>query len=194
MRIKGTYILIGVMAIIIALMLYCSPSSPTINVDGGEFIEHKTIVDTIHVEGVPDTVPFYDTIPRYVEILIYKPYYDTIRNLNIYNNPYSDSLIEGVIKSEVDGTLVWQSITYTPKFPKYITKTDTLKINKTDSVIITNPKKVKLYAGFEFGGNLNSFSASPVISMVDKRMNKFSYRYDLVNRTHNIGYARQIKF
>ena len=195
MNIKGSYILIGVMAVIILLMLYCSPNDKNIDSNGGEFIEHKTVIDTTYIVGRKDTTVF-DTVKRYVEVPIYTPVYDTIKELNIYDNPYEDSLISGLIHSEVDGQLVWQTITYTPKFPKYITQTDTLKIHQTDSITITKyePKKVKLYAGFEFGGNPQSFSASPFVSLADKRNNQFSFRYDIINNTYNVGYQRKIKF
>lgn len=154
--------------------------------DTTEYISHKTYTDTI---------PFYDTIPRYIEVPIKKPIKDSISDINTYSNPYEDSLLVGEITSKVDGVLVDQKFTYIPKFPKVIIKTDSIVKEK----VITNTielveKKRKMFLGLEAGGNINTFQVSPTISFKDKKDNIFSYRYDLMNETHNIGFKKLIKF
>lgn len=193
MKFKPQYIVYIVFIVILLMMRFCSPDNTVVE---EPIIERYTFIDTTVVPGIPDTIPFYDTIPVFVNVEVNVPIYDTIKNLNIYDNKFEDSLISGYIHSEVDGTLVWQNFTYTPKFPKYIKQTDTLIINKTDSIVVTKTleERVKFYAGFELGGNTNSFTASPKISLVDKKFNQYSIRYDLIGKTINLGFQKQIKF
>ncbi len=190
---KSNLLLTGVFVVILLLMHFCN--GPTIQ-NNGTFIESKVEIDTIFVKGISDTIHFHDTVPKYVYVEVTTPVFDTVRNINIYDNSYEDSLIDGWIHSEVDGTLLWQNITYTPKFPKYITRVDTLRITKDSTTTITIREEVKrkIYAGFELGGNANSFTASPTISLLDKRDNEFSYRYDIINKTHNIGFRKKLIF
>lgn len=193
MRIKTSHILIVVMGVIIALMLYCSPNSP---IEVEPTIERIVIRDTTYVQGTPDTIYFHDTTTRYVKIPIYVPVYDSIEKVNNYTTKYEDSLIKGRIFSKVDGSLIEQNLEYTPKFPKYIHRVDTLSIFVKDSITITQPekKKISLYAGMQLGSNGNNLLLAPYISLGDRRNNLFSFGYDFVNKNYIVGYQRKLKF
>lgn len=192
---KGKTTLIVVLVVILALIHFCGKKPvDKKNPCEGVFVEERIEIDTIRKTYI-DTISFYDSIlvPFYVEVDVEVPFYDTIRNLNTYENIFEDSLLTGTIFSTVDGVLVNQKFNYTPKFPKYILKTDSIIITNdiTNTVIIN---KRRFYVGMEVGGNVNSFSVSPIISFIDKRYNLFSYRYDAINKTHNLGYQKQLKF
>lgn len=192
---KGKNILILSLVIILALMHFCGKKSEGNNKSHKGFIVKKHVItDTTRVTHI-DTIPFYDSIavPFEVEVAVAIPIYDTIKEVNTYTNPFEDSLITGTISSLVEGVLVSQEFKYTPKFPKYIIKVDSIIVNNdiTNTVVLN---KRQLYVGMEIGGNVNSFSVSPKISLVDKKYNLFSYRYDVINKTHNFGYQKQIKF
>lgn len=191
MRIKTTHILILVMGVIIALMLYCSPVSPTIE---DPVVNRVVVRDTLFTEGKIDTIYFHDTVPKYIKVPIYVPVYDTTEKLNIYTNKYNDSLINGEIISKVDGVLVEQSLLYNAKFPKYIYRTDTLNIFIKDSVTVTlaKPKKNLIYAGLLVGSNGDNMSISPTISLADKRNNLFSFSYNIIGKQYIVGYQRKI--
>ena len=191
---KGKTTLIVVLIVILALMHFCGGKGTNGKKDPceGVFIEKKVVTDTTRITHI-DTIPFYKEVPIYVEVDVNIPIYDTIRNLNTYENPYEDSLLSGTIFSSVDGVLVDQKFSYIPKFPKYILKTDSIIVTNdiTNTVIIN---KRRLYVGMEVGGSLNSFSVSPMVSFSDKKYNLFSYRFDVIGKTHNIGYQKQLKF
>jgi len=191
---KGKTTLIVVLIIILALMHFCGGKGTNGKKDpcDGAIVEHRIESDTNRVTII-DTIPFYDSIPVYVNVDIEVPYYDTIRDVNMYENSFEDSLLTGTIFSSVDGVLVEQAFNYVPKFPKYITRIDSIIVtNDITTTIIKNNRR--LYVGMEVGGSLNSFSVSPMVSFADKKYNLFSYRFDVIGKTHNIGYQKQLKF
>lgn len=157
-------------------------------------IEIHTIIDTSYkyITHI-DTVPFTDTIKRYFNVIVEKPNKVSETGLNKYLQVVEDSLIKGEIESKVKGTLIEQSFNYTTKFPKYIIKTDSIftTIEKTNTII---ENKRELYLGFELGGNMTKFNISPIISLKDKKHNLYSFRYNVINKTFNIGLQKQIKF
>jgi len=80
------------------------------------------LVDTVTFTKI-DTIPFYDTIPRYVSIEVPEPVIteDSSGNLiNTYVSTVTDSLIDGKLTTVVNGTLLSTSFEYKPLFPKYI--------------------------------------------------------------------------
>lgn len=182
------YIVIALQFAIILFMAQCLREHKGVKINCGEF---KTITfDTIKTRHV-DTIKFIDTIPKYVKVEIHVPVYDTLDHTNKYISEFEDSLIKGSIISKVDGVLVNQDFTYTPKFPQYIKITDTIQITK--SIVEQIPNKVKLFVGVEAGGNQNTFNLSPTIMLEDKKERIYSYKYNLINQTHNVGFAIKLK-
>ena len=150
-------------------------------------VETKTFYDTVRI--------FHDSV-RITDIDVTHVHYDTIKELNIYDSPFEDSLISGSIYSEIDGVLVAQNFTYVPKFPKYIIQKDSIFITRTDSVIntILEPKKLKVFVGLEVGGNKTTFNLGPKISFLTKKDILIDYNYDVINKTHNVGFNKKLKF
>jgi hypothetical protein len=184
------FVVTAILVVIIILMRKCG-DTVVIN-DDGEFVTHT--YDTTFVEGVADTTYFRDTITSYTTII---RYIDSIRiredgsimETRLYQTEVSDSLIEGTITTELDldsCKVINQGISYTPKFPKFITRVDTLKTTETITI-----EKIRrgLYFGVEVGGNKNAFNAGPKLSLVTKKNMLYSYRYGIVDNTHNVGVA-----
>jgi hypothetical protein len=193
--VKIEWLIIGILLLYIIFLQQCSSST----VDCPEVIYSDTVVT--HVTHI-DTIPFNDTIVRYINLTVPKPVpipnpkdsmpSDTISStLNKYETPVVDSLLSGTITSLVDGVLVEQAFSYIPKFPKYIVKTDSIFVN-TNTVLET--KKNYLYVGGELGGSQNSFSLGPIIGVYTKNDYLYSYRYGILDKTHNIGISKRLRF
>lgn len=80
------------------------------------------------------------------------------KEVNYYSNEISDSLIDGTIEAAVDGTLLDVTLTYVPKFPKYIYEKETI----TNTVI---DNRMKFYGGITFGAAREGFLIAPEISV-----------------------------
>lgn len=99
-----------------------------------------------------------------------------------YESDITDTLIEGNIETVVAGELISQKLTYTPLFPKYITKT-----NEITKYIDNTPKVtpyVSLYAGTNaklgIGGGL----------LMEKG---YGLNYLYSNKVHYLGLSYRIK-
>jgi hypothetical protein len=179
-----TLVILGLILYIILLQQCSEPCS-------------KEIVksDTTHVTHV-DTIPFYDTIPRYISfdipnpVLVYDTIFDTVKVFNEYTVVVNDSLIDGKIISKVDGVLVDQSFTYLPKFPKYILRTDSIFVNNTIEQRQTN----KVYLGAEIGGNNQAFNISPKITLSTKKGWNYGFRYGVLDKTYNFSIEKKLSF
>ena len=84
-----------------------------------------------------------------------------------------------------------QDFTYTPLFPKYIWRIDTVVIENNT---IVDEKKLFLFVGGEVGGNIDAFNLSPVIGVGTTKGNMYSYRYGLLDKTHNITFSKKLSF
>ena len=185
-----TLVIVGLLVLIIILR-GCNRHAV---INGGGDVEVVTVTDTTHVyKQHIDTIPFVDTVKRYVDIDITEPEIVPETGLKEYSNAFEDSLVIGEVYSKVDGTLVEQHFKYTPKFPKYIIKTDSIFTTIENTTTIIKNKR-ELYLGFELGGSQTSFNVSPMISLRDKKNNLYSFRYGVLDQTFNIGLQKQIKF
>ena len=145
--------------------------------------------DTTYVTTV-DTVFFTDTVYKVTTEYIPVPdtvYIDSEISSYEYKVHVEDSLISGDILSQIktDGTLVHQELIYTPKFPKYI--------NKTDSILITNylseEPKASLLAGVTIGLR-DKLEITPSVGVLTKKKTYIGVGY-------NIGeqyFSTEIKF
>lgn len=155
---------------------------------------------TVTIRSRVDTVFF--TIPAR-EVKVKVPYpvyvYDTVRigdSLSIttyskYESPFKDSLIDGTITTVVKGSLKECKFKYTPKFPKYIYRIDTVEIR--EETVLNKPTNF-LFLGAEVGGNLNTFNVSPMVGLGTKKGFMYSYRYGIIDKTHNISISKKISF
>jgi len=184
-RKKERIVFLALLLGILLLFLFekCTPKE---NINLGENIISHTI-DTVLIKGESDTITFTDTVVT--QIVKYK-YIDTTEhniNLRVYTSEVEDSLLSGTIYTKLDLSscnIIDQNIKYTAKFPKFITRIDTLKINEK---VVKEQIRNKVFIGLELGGNLNSFSAGPKISLKTKKDMLYNYRYDIILNTHNIG-------
>lgn len=184
-RKKERIVFLALLLGILLLFLFekCTPKE---NINLGENIISHTI-DTVLIKGKSDTITFTDTVVT--QIVKYK-YIDTTEhniNLRVYTSEVEDSLLSGTIYTKLDLSscnIIDQNIKYTAKFPKFITRIDTLKINEK---VVKEQIRNKVFIGLELGGNLNSFSAGPKISLKTKKDMLYNYRYDIILNTHNIG-------
>lgn len=156
-------------------------------------IEHT--IDSVFFPGKTDTLFYPDSIPYEVKVKEYV-YLERIDSSTgsvskVYTNPVEDSLISGTIITEINDSckIIDQTLSYTPKFPQYILRTDTIKIRE-ETTILTN--KLKIFAGLEIGGSKEQFNFGPKISVLSKKDLLYSYNYDLINNTHNISFAYKI--
>lgn len=160
-------------------------------------LKHTT--DTIRI-SYTDTITLPPII-KYVNTIITTPtiLYDTIYiqgqgvldSTYKYVNPYEDSLLSGTITSTSTGLILSQILEYTPKFPKYIIRIDTVTINNNT---VVERKKLKLFIGAEIGGNEKSFNVSPILDIQTKKGYMYGYRYGLVDKTHNIRFSKVLSF
>ena len=177
--------LIIIVGIVLLFLLDKCMSDRNINPPDENVILHT--IDTVIIKGKSDTVTFTDTI--LTQIVKFK-YIDTTEDevaVRIYESEIDDSLITGTIYTKLEMpycNIIDQNLRYTAKFPKFITRVDTFKI---EEVTIKEQVRNKLFFGVEMGGNLNSFSVGPKLSLQTKKDILCNYRYDIIQNTHNIG-------
>ena len=153
-------------------------------------IEVKTItkVNRVLIPGKTDTVVFRDTVVeyKYLTSTVIDSRVDTFTNdtVHTYRTVKEDSLLKAVIFSEVAGSLKNISFSYTPKFPKYITRVDTMRIDSTTTI---TKQKWGLYAGAVVGGNTNKFTVAPSLILKTNKGLQFSAGYELIDKTYNFG-------
>ena len=181
------FIALGIMVIVLFIVHRCTSPKP------GTRWKEKITIDTIHTTST-DTVWQEKVI--YVETEIPSPsdtiYVDsTYMDLPrlVYSPKHNDSLLEANFKVVVDGVLVEHNFNYIPKYPQYIYTRDTFRINTNTTKELN---KTQLFLGLEVGGNSTQFNVSPKVSLKTKRDFIYSYRYGLLDKTHNIGVTKLV--
>jgi len=173
-------------AVVVLAMLYLRSCNDSLHDD--PVVLTKT--DSLYIKGKPDTVFHVDTLVKieYLTSTVVETIHDTITgdSIFVYNTPFSDSLIEGTITNKVKGLILSTNFEYTPKFPKYITRVDTLQISDSTTVTIKK-NKWALYVGGIASGNATSFEFSPTITLKTNKSLQFTAGYGLINKTYNIG-------
>ncbi len=109
--------------------------------------------------------------------------------LNTYHDSLVDTNITIINHLVAQGELKSNEIIYKLHVPLRITKTINTVI--TDSIFITkyNLPHFSAFGGLQLGGNSNSLSSiQPFIGLRYKK-EYFTYGYNIVNSTHNIGFA-----
>lgn len=113
-----------------------------------------------------------------------------------YTQEYEDSLIKGVLTADVKGVLLGSKFDYTPKFPKYINRVDSVFITKT--IIQEIPRQQRPY-GLIIGGGLNVGHDQSIGVTLDagvqmKQGFDIIYRFDALRLTHSIGITHTFEF
>ena len=188
--------IIGLILYIVLLQECHRRSSPDV-----EIIKSDTTSIT-----VIDTIPFNDTVLHKINIEVPKHIiiYDTTKinevvtviqdtsdtTVYTYLQNIEDSLISGLLETKVQGHLLENDFSYTPKFPKYVYRIDTVKIN---TLVKVPERKFKVSVGAEIGGSPTSFNVSPLVSLNTGTGFTYSYRYGVLDKTHNVGITKIIK-
>ena len=84
--------------------------------------------------------------------------------------------------------MVDQQLNYIPKFPKYITRIDSIILEKSA------PKKNIVFMGADLGVSTNYVVFKPKIELLTKQGLKFDLGYDIINKGYYVGISKQIKF
>lgn len=180
-------VIIGVLGFF--LLRSCNSKEAPIK-NGSEIILSTDTIKTI-IKGAPDTVFLQ------VEKIVYKDKEPTkiaeeidttpegvIDTVKTYLTQFSDSLINATIKSKVKGSLLSTELNFTPKFPRYITRTDTVK-EKIETIKARN--NYELSVGAVLGGSSGRFSFAPSLMLKTKKPFYLSLGYDLINKTYYLG-------
>jgi len=169
-----------IILLLIGIIIYLKQCTPG--------IEYEKLV-TYETHTKIDTIPFEYPVPRYVKIPVYEPVSSKIDPvdstiINNYESTFSDSLLTGTLHASVKGTLLDLSMNYTPKFPKYIKETTTIKE--------TLPKKSMVFLTTNAYGNRNEIFTNFGVSYYNKRGMLYNATYDPVNKMYGVGVGLKI--
>ncbi|BAQ92507.1 hypothetical protein [uncultured Mediterranean phage uvMED] len=148
----------------------------------------KTEEVKIYIKGKSDTITIirdsvvYKQLPADTVIVTVDKSGDSIF---MSRRVIKDSLIDAVVDVKAAAPVKSIDFRYTPLFPKYIYRVDTVKVKHTDTVK-KQPKRV-FYAGGIAKAGINGAGLAPSVLYKTKKENIFSGGYDLVNRTYEIG-------
>lgn len=179
------YLIIGLFIGIIILLLTrgCGHSCPK---ETTKITNNKSVV--IRVDTFTQTQIVTKYKDRFIPTYITKA--DTSKICDKINT-YKDSLIDSNITIKqtlnVQGEIKNSFMSYELHVPLRITKTVTI----TDSVLITKygMPHYSTYGGLTIGGNQNTLSSIQPFIGVRYKTTYINYGYNLVNSTHNIGFA-----
>ena len=146
-----------------------------------------------------DSMIVWDTVDRPYEVIKFKTkyypkwdtaYVDTTDSWPEFNTPitrvYNDSLSDSNLtifsSYKVLGLIKEQSLSYRLKTPLEIIKT----VSRVDTLRVIKSPSWSLYGGLEVGGNTSKFNASPFLTLNAKKIS-ITYRYGVIDKTHNIG-------
>lgn len=184
---KEWYLWLAIFVLAFLLLHKCGGSEVSDNIT-------TTKDSVIYVKGKSDTVYFPKTrvitniVPGKVDTII-----DTLNGKPVLTKHYTSNLDDSLITAKLitvieEGDLKYTDFTYTPKFPKYITRVDTVKEYYTNTITKDKPS---LYAGFIVGGSANSFVLAPGISLKVKKL-IISTNYNLIDKQVLIGVNTKI--
>jgi len=187
--IKDNYkILIYIVLFILAYLLTTEWLKDKIIVALGGYTDREVVVETNteYVQGKVDTIAFFN---HYVTThginlnpkpkIIYK--YKTVAgevikdSIKEFTVAIKDTLLNGkfIVQNNFKGDLLNSTFTYKPLFPKYLIRTDTIKITNTVTNTLTNKRSlIGLGVGYN---NLHYFSI--LGSYTTKSKLQFMYEY-----------------
>lgn len=164
---KKNYIRNGLIIVGLLLFLWILKtwfSDKIITLLGGYVNKEVEIqIDTQYVKGKIDTLEVFNAYVETKGIILnpipkieYRYKYidpvnnkqETVDSIKSFNVKINDSLIDGTFHliNNFEGDLVYSKFNYKPKFPKYITSTDTIKTIVTKTITLDN-KRALLGAG-----------------------------------------------
>lgn len=185
-------IILGLSLVIMGLLLFIKPI-------GCNKPEHKVSKDTLSSKTIySDTLIIHDSFPveKPVPYAVYlAPKDGTIVNsagdsIRVYKKEYNSKYVSIEVSDSVRGELLSNRLKYTLRIPKdCVVVTNDITVHDT----IVKAPKFSLWGGLEVGGSKTTFNnASPYISATIKNK-QFTYRYNLLEQTHNIGFGIKLK-
>jgi hypothetical protein len=164
---------VGALLLVGAFFLGRSFSDTHIETETVTVTEVRTVtkIDTVYIE-----------VPRIVEIQIPAPIHEPDTQLNRYESVITDTLITGTITTWTTGEMHRQILDYTPLFPKYITRTDSVFVDRKTTITHT-----RYPSGFFIGADAGIKGISPHIHYI-KQHYGIGYRYDPFFNAHNISF------
>ena len=146
----------------------------------------RTSIDTVFFPSEPKTV--FIPVNKYDTVWIN----DSVSH-RIYTNHFNDSLIEATLKTEVDGVLISNELTYVPLFPKYIHRIDSIFRDFYITSGYPAPSN-SLYGGLFVKGSKVSFDFGPSLGYSSKNGTMVQYGYNILNKEHTVGIFKRINF
>lgn len=194
---KTITIIIGVILLFL-LLNKCSRNTIIRGLGGYTENNTKTVVDTFRIKGKVDTTEIFYGYVKTHGIRIGK---DSIIYKYKYKDPVTGSgeVVDSVIKFSVNvtdefisgefnginsfnGKFILGELNYTRKFPKYITRVDTLRINTHTTTTLKNSKE-----RFGIGVGVNTLmSPSAIASWTNKKNWQFMYEYNHIFKGTNL--------
>ncbi len=180
---------IAALFLIIGILLLLQQCTPKIK-DNAVEVKY----DTIRTIQIDTLYPPAKIVTKYINIGIpiksIKSSESTLCNtLNTYRDSLVDSNITITNHLIALGELKSNEITYQLHVPLRITKTITKEITNTITETKYGLSHYSTFGGLQIGGNQNSLSNIQPFIGIRYKKEYFTYGYNIVNSTHNIGFA-----
>lgn len=158
------------------LLFYCYAQQPETVIE--TVIETRTVtkIDTVYIEKT-----VYVELPVPPPDTVYINDEETLR----YTTEHVDSLLRATITTWSKGEIVKQDFDYTPLFPKYITRTDSIFVDKTTTITRTRYPS-GIFIGAETSLMGDQIDLSPKVQWV-RRDFAIGYRYGINTNSHNLS-------
>lgn len=190
---------IAILALVAIIVLFCFRYCTGDTSRSSRVIVKKDTVTVVDYTTVIDTVNFPDTI--IITKPVYVPRIDTVyvqedgTQIKKFSSEVKDSLIEGTIHTEIkNDTILWkQWFDYTPLFPKYIIKKDSVTVTNTITKTVYEEPTRLIVGGHVSMGNNQYFAISPEVGIRIKGI-EATLHYDLINRAPGFGLTVPIRF
>lgn len=170
----------------IAIIDMCSPSYETITT-----ISTQVHIDTLRVTHV-DTVRF--NVRDTVRVRLSVPTATDLPGLpdtRLYKKQHTDSLITATLTATVRGELLDWNLNYIPHFPRYITRTDTVWIDRREHTRTTTThvhRPAQLTAGLGLTQVRTNSYITPTIGYRFRSGLQIHYGWNPVHESHQVSF------
>lgn len=188
-----TFVILGLLAYILYVYSCTKVNCPEIVTTTS--VKHTTHIDTLSFPKVATTTKGKKPKKGKGGIPITDDPKTPCDSLFQYTQEYDDSLITGLLTADVKGELVGSSFTYTPKFPKYIYRVDTIKITETIKEVIERKRPYGLIIGGGLNADHNKYVGFTVEAGIQLKQGfDIIYRFDPMRTQHSLGVTYTFEF
>lgn len=175
---------IVIFVLILALLLKCG--------DGVRGHLGETTIDTLKITHIDTT--WFDsvrvrTITQIEKVQIFEYPEDSSKvyrfTTSVEDSLISGNIITGVKLKDSTLTLLSQYIDYTPLFPKYIHRVDSIIITK--ETWLEEPSRIRLAVGLNSVFSENFYGVGPSVELLIKEKVNVNAGYDIVNKGVTFG-------